>query len=215
MKNHEELPCALFTEGSEPSLVTTREALFNTWWVPFKRPYKSADPETAAFRGRVSETVARLRNLRDQGRWGFRLFSWDEMMSALKSSKKFGAFGCDFVTVQMLLNSGTPFLLLLLDFLNLCLVWESIPAQFLEDIVVPHYKRLSRYRAPNYRPISLMAVAAKLLQKMVYNRIETWRMASPIDVLVTDFQFGSIKGRERLMLVWLIDAISLNELITS
>jgi hypothetical protein len=159
----------------------------------------------------MSIDLTKWRTQSDTGEWGHSKPLLKEMLEALSSMKQDGAPGIDLVTAQMLLMAGTSFHLVLLNFIHACWEMEAFPLQFFIDLVVPAFKRGDRYAPINYRPISLVVVAAKLFQKIIYRRINAWSCTQPHGGLPGNFQFGGIKGLDRLFLVWVIEAITILE----
>ena len=99
----------------------------------------------------------------------------------------------------------------ILDFLNLMFTREDVPTQFKSDIVVPLLKRDSRFVPKNYRPISLVQTTLKGFQSILYARVHT----SPSGVQLTGkYNFGSVKGRDRHMLMWMVNSAVLWEMYT-
>jgi hypothetical protein len=50
---------------------------------------------------------------------------------------------------------------------------EEVVLDFLlEEVIVPLFKRNSKLKAKNYRPLSLVNVITKILQRILYDRVE-------------------------------------------
>jgi hypothetical protein len=81
---------------------------------------------------------------------------------------------------------------------------ERIPDQWRGDILITVFKKRQKGDPRNYRPVSLMAMMAKIMQRI-------WTQAAEEEVAELgweeDRQFGSVKKRDRLMLLVLIDEI--------
>ena len=133
-----------------------------------------------------------------------------------KKQERIHAPGEDKVTIEMLTllgNEGIEALHVLLGE-----IWrkESIPEQFLHDIIVPIFKKHYRFTAKNYRPISLMSVAAKLLQRLVYNRINDYmkKEKGKCNGVSSKYSYGFCKGRDRMFALWILEAITASENLT-
>ena len=89
------------------------------------------------------------------------------------------------------------------------LVSEAIPDQFRKDIVVPLHKRDSRFVTRHYRPISLVQTGLKDYQTIMYARALNLPAGK---TLTGEYNFGSVKGRDRHMLIWLVNSVCLWEM---
>ena len=189
-------------------LVSSKEDIFLTWWQAFGRvPVKvfkfSADDY------KVDVILKEARSALGNGTWGSQPFIMQELLDALSSSRLTGAPGEDLITIQMLRNSGKGFLRVLLSFVNLCRRVELFPDQFFCDIICPLWKgKKSKIFSGAYRAVSLMAVFAKVVQKIIYTRILIFSSGNPGGSLAGPFQFGAIAGMDRLFLVWILEALS-------
>jgi hypothetical protein len=182
------------------------------WRVPFSRPkFSPTDSKTRRWALAIEDQVDKRRQLTDRGEWGFEKFTMEEFKGSLSSTNSNGAPGVDLVTCQMLENAGEAFQGFLVAFFNKCFQEEALPLQFLVDKIMALYKRGSRYLATNYRPVSMMLVVSKLLQKMAYNRVENKSQTMAGGGLAGPFQFGSIQGRDRHLLLWSLNATCIIE----
>jgi hypothetical protein len=193
------------TPNSTPS--SSEDDIAAIWRVPFSRPaFTPTSVSAKVWAARVESEVTRWLLLTDTGAWGSQVFLMKDLKAAIQSTKDNGSPGLDYVTCQMIRMAGPDFQTLLLQLLNRCFASELLPSQFLLDIIVPLFKRGSRYLASNYRPISLMLVIFKIFQKMVYNRVEEHSLTLPHGGLAGPYQFGSLRGRDRLLLLWSLNA---------
>ena len=122
---------------------------------------------------------------------------------------KHGSGGKHKVTIQMIRNAGPLYLSTLHKFIQALWKSETLPEQFLEELLIPLYKKLAAIDPVNYRPISLMLTIAKIFQKLVNKRIKRWNSTQLEGGLASHSAYGGIKGRCRLMLVWTLNAQSL------
>ena len=75
----------------------------------------------------------------------------------------------------------------LVHLFNLCISQGVFPSEFKKAIVVPIYKNGSQFEFSNYRPISLLPVMSKVLEKLVYIQLLDFLLA---EGLIYDNQFG-------------------------
>ena len=80
------------------------------------------------------------------------------------------------------------------------------PAQLKIANVVPIYKRGNEHVFSNYRPVSVLPIFSKLLEKLMYNRLMDFITRNK---LLYKYQFGFQKGKSAYMaLMLLIDKIT-------
>lgn len=93
----------------------------------------------------------------------------EELRNAVRSMPTGKATGPDGVCSDAL---GLPVALsALLDIFNTSLATGTHPLQFLEATVIPVFKKGNQNEWKNYRPITLMSVAAKAFNKILLNRL--------------------------------------------
>ena len=80
------------------------------------------------------------------------------------------------------------------------------PTELKIDNVVPIYKSGDEMIFTNYRPVSVLPVFSKLLERLMYNRLIEFINANN---LLYEYQFGFQKGKSTHMaLTFLIDKIT-------
>ena len=88
---------------------------------------------------------------------------------------------------------------------NLSFSHGKVPSKFKIARVIPVYKKGSMSRVSNYRPISLLSIFNRLLEKLMYNRLIFY--FNKIDVL-SDNQFGFRKNHSTFHpLILIVDKI--------
>ena len=118
-------------------------------------------------------------------------FSESELKAAIKAAKRGGAVGLDAIPIEIW--NTDHFLPYLLDLCNEGLVNHIKPSQWSKSSIVPIYKKGDTSLPSNYRGISLNAIAAKLYNKMLLNRIQPH-----VDKLLSWTQNGFRKSRSTL-----------------
>ena len=97
----------------------------------------------------------------------------EELKRALKSTAPGKAPGLDGVSSDILKNGGEKMCEALLDLFNRYLLSETVPQDFRDALIVTVYKRKGdRAECGNHRGISLLAIAGKVLAKIVLNRLK-------------------------------------------
>ena len=80
--------------------------------------------------------------------------------------------GPDRIPVVILKNSEPELSFILAELFNKCLKESCFPDCWKVSSVVPVFKNVGeRSTAKNYRPVSLLSVVSKVLEKLVNNRI--------------------------------------------
>ena len=78
----------------------------------------------------------------------------------------------------------------LTDLYNLSLSSGKIPTEWKTANVTPVFKKDSKNSVSNYRPISLLPIVSKVLEKCILKKV-----FNHFEKYLSDFQFGFIKGR--------------------
>lgn len=98
-------------------------------------------------------------------------FSPDEVRGILLSLDVNKATGPDKIPARLLRNCAPYICSSLCAFYNKCLAVGKIPAAWKVSNIVPIPKRGSAKEVSNYRPISLLPIVSKVLERCVYNRL--------------------------------------------
>ena len=75
--------------------------------------------------------------------------------------------------------------------INLCFSQGKFPKIFKEAIVIPIFKKGERIELPNYRPISLLLIFCKILEKCIHSRVMDFIVEKRV---LSPKQFGFQKG---------------------
>ena len=75
--------------------------------------------------------------------------------------------------------------------INLSIVTETVPDLLKQAIVKPLYKKGSRLEVGNYRPVSLLCIISKILEKAVYVQLEKYLIDNN---LLYEYQSGFRKS---------------------
>ena len=94
-----------------------------------------------------------------------------ELYSAIHKLKSGKAPGPDAITSEMFKAGGQKLSLLLLKLVNLIIETRDIPEQLTISEIITLFKKGDRLNCANYRPISLLSHAYKLVMQVIYNRI--------------------------------------------
>ena len=118
-------------------------------------------------------------------------FSQREFAVALQHLKPGEAPGPDSICPELILHAGAALKSWLRDFLSSCLRRLKIPKIWRRALVVAIPKPTKPVRDPkSYRPISLLCVPYKILERLIYARVEQL-----IDPLIPKEQAGFRRGK--------------------
>ena len=92
--------------------------------------------------------------------------------------------------------------------INLSLRLSIVPAGFKTARVVPLYKKGSRNVEGNYRPVSILPIVSKIMERIAFNQLQEYLDTNN---LIYNFQSGFRKGHSTdSALIHLTDSIRLN-----
>ena len=111
-------------------------------------------------------------------------------MCALDTSK---AAGTDDLNPKIFKNCASSLLLPICHLFTICMRSAKIPAQWKEHHIRPVFKSGDKSLIKNYRPISLLCILSKVLERIVYDQV-----MDHINYLFTPHQFGFLPGRSAL-----------------
>ena len=98
--------------------------------------------------------------------------------------------GPDGIPARLLRECAVQIAPSLTDLYNLSLSSGKIPTEWKTANVTPVFKKDSKNSVSNYRPISLLPIVSKVLEKCILKKV-----FNHFEKYLSDFQFGFIKGR--------------------
>ena len=110
-----------------------------------------------------------------------------EIEKLLKSLSVSKSTGCDKISAKFLKDSAEVIANPLAYIINLSLHTSTVPVDFKTARVVPLYKKGDRNCEGNYRPVSILPVVSKIMERVVYNQLSTYLNENN---LIYDFQSG-------------------------
>ena len=115
-----------------------------------------------------------------------------EQLSGLKIDKSTGLDGIS----PRFLKDGADFLTEPVShIINLSILSETVPAGFKKARVLPLYKKGSRLDPGNYRPVSILCVLSKILERAVNNQLNEYLTKR---IYFTIFKVVSVKFFQRI-----------------
>ena len=129
----------------------------------------------------------------------------NEISKIIKSLNPVGG-GIDQISTKILLYTYEKCLNYLTYFFNLCLRTSVFPTKLKIGVIVPIHKTGDMTQFNNYRPISLLPVLSKILEKLVHSRLLNYLDENKI---LNPLQFGFRKKHSSYMpLAHLIDEVA-------
>ena len=97
--------------------------------------------------------------------------SSSEVYDVLKSLKKHKSAGNDDIPASLLLFCARGISSSLASLFNRSFAEGSLPLEWKQALVVPVFKRGDKSLPTNYRPISLLSIVSKVIERLVYNKL--------------------------------------------
>ena len=116
-----------------------------------------------------------------------------DVFKALKSLDVSKAMGCDGICSKVLKHCAIALYQPLYHLFNLSLTQHYLPVEWRTHLIKPIFKSGDKGSIRNYRPISLLCIVSKVLEKIVYNNIVDFVTKS-----ISANQFGFLRGRSTL-----------------
>lgn len=121
------------------------------------------------------------------------LCTQSQVLSLIANLPLDSASGPDFISTRMLKHTAHSIVSPLTHILNLSLSLGRVPSDWKNSFIVPIPKSSSNTSDPsNYRPISLLSVVSKILEKHVHSIL--YRFCLHYN-LVSPYQFGFLPNR--------------------
>jgi len=117
-----------------------------------------------------------------------KVFSETELYAAIKKMKLNSAPGIDQIDNRVISTLPNEYYKIVLAIFNSILVEGSFPTQWKQSLVI----LIPKFDSHSFRPISLLSCLLKLMERMVYNRLQ-WHVES--QYIIPDSQFGFRPGR--------------------
>ncbi len=166
-----------------------------------RKEYKCKTEKGAKWRRKIRKDLVRFEKIAGE-KPGKVIFTHKQFGKAIGKMKKDGAPGEDLITARLLHEAGKVFQSMVAGWMKGWIENSELPVQFRTEVVVPLYKRGSRYICKSFRPVSLVQVALKAMQTVMYADVNKKDMIRE-DGLTGEYNFGSVKGRDRHMAIWL------------
>ena len=116
--------------------------------------------------------------------------SESDVLKVLKTLDPAKASGSDGIGCSLLKYGCYALFSPLFHLFSMCLLQHDIPTEWKLHTISPIFKAGDKTSIKNYRPISLLSCSSKVLERLIYNKIIDFVLAS-----VSPFQFGFLPGR--------------------
>ena len=132
----------------------------------------------------------------------------EELISVIQGLNPRKSPGYDQISPLLIKDNVDNFVQPLLMIYNLSLTTGKVPVGMKVAKVIPLFKKGDRSIMTNYRPISLLSVFVKILEKLIYSRVMNFLKKYSV---LYKYQFGFRKGYStNLALIDIIDAINMS-----
>ena len=131
----------------------------------------------------------------------------EELLEVIKGLKH-SAVGYDELDAQHIKSSSSIIIQPLLHICNLSFTHGVVPDAMKIAKVIPLFKSGNYMKVNNYRPVSILPVLSKILERLMYNRL--MKFVEDFDILY-DFQFGFRKCHSTFMAL----ASSVNHIVNA
>ena len=133
---------------------------------------------------------------------------YTEVFEALVSLDSNKAMGIDRISPKILKYCANPLCEPITFLFSQCLRFGYIPLEWRTHCITPIYKSGDKSNVSNYRPISLLCIISKILEKIIYNHT-----ASFLSDYFTKHQFGFLPSRSSLqqLLLYINDLVTAKE----
>ena len=129
----------------------------------------------------------------------------DKILSTIRSLTSRKAHGWDEISVSMIKLSNTALIIILKIIFKNCLRRGVFPKIWKYANVVPIHKKNEKNLKENYRPISLLPIFEKILEKLVYGSLYSHRTSSRvIDQNQSGFRKGNLTVNQLLSITHII-----------
>ena len=182
-------------KNSNGEVVYDISAVLEVWRGHFSRLCvpKHADEYDHVHFERVTQQVSDWANSDDVSPFLVEPVTFKEMEEAIKKLHLKKAPGHDGISAEHLRYGGPRLCQVLCNLYNMCIETEYIPCNFRQGVQVPLYKGKNTcpLKPDNYRGITLLSSFNKILEMLVWRRIEVWWVREGI---VSELQGACRKG---------------------
>ena len=118
-------------------------------------------------------------------------FEADKILSIIRSLDINKAHGCDDISVRMIKICDKSIINPLTNIFNTAQEFETFPSSWKRGNILPCYKKGDKSLVNNYRPVSLLPIFGKILEKCIYDNLYSFFEDNK---LFTNCQSGFRKG---------------------
>ena len=198
-KSKSDLPCSFELNGTKITNPGTIANEFNDYFSAVGHKLDAALPQNGI------DPLSYLDNLPDTPRFVLQPVDENEINILISQLNSTGG-GIDGLSTKILKHISDILVPHLKHLFNLCITQGIFPSAFKTGCVTPIFKSGSPFIFSNYRPISVLPILSKLLEKIIYNQMHDHLSENN---LLFDHQFGFRRNHSTYMPVALIqDLIS-------
>jgi hypothetical protein len=126
-----------------------------------------------------------------QDSYSFSLISESKVLKYINSLSPNKATGLDGIPSRFVRDSAPMISEPLSHIINLSIIQGSVPDDLKSARVVPLFKKNDKTEVGNYRPVSILSVVSKVLEKVIFDQVQEYLLCNN---LLYDFQSGFRQG---------------------
>ena len=93
------------------------------------------------------------------------------LLKQLRGLNPHKAIGLDGISSRVLRDSADAIIEPVSHIINISILTETVPSSFKQAKVIPLFKKGNKSDPSNYRPVSVLNVLSKVLERAVYNQL--------------------------------------------
>ena len=181
LSNNSSIPSTVFFNSASATTDLEKANLFNSFFHSVYNPCQSGTPPLPS-----SEPIVSYPSIANIS------FTELEVFSALSSLDPAKSMGVDCIGSKLLKQCASALYIPLHHLFSLSIFNHAIPSEWKHHSITPIFKSGERTSVNNYRPVSLLCIASKVLERLIYNYLCKFIISNDI---ISQFQFGFLKHR--------------------
>ena len=181
LSNNSSIPSTVFLNSSSATTDLEKANLFNSFFHSVYNPSQSGTLPLPS-----SEPIVSYPSIANIS------FTELEVFSALSSLDPAKSMGVDRIGSKILKQCASALYIPLHHLFSLSISNHAIPLEWKHHSITPIFKSGERSSVSNYRPVSLLCIASKVLERLIYNYLSKFIISNDI---ISQFQFGFLKYR--------------------
>lgn len=192
--SHKHLPTTIHLNSTFATSDSDKAFLYNRYFNSTFSSSSSSDPPSLNSFPTTNQCLSSI-NISDS-----------EVYEALLSLNPTKSMGIDKISPQILKHGAVALFQPIHHLFTQCLIQSSLPTEWRVHLITPIHKSGDTSSVSNYRPISLLCIVSKVLERIIHDKIIDF-----VSISISDNQFGFLRSRSSVQQLLLF----LNSLQTS